>query len=132
MGQTRLWPMKYPRAFSSPPFYIIKAAEDDLRKLYEKSGNKAKLISGLEKRMKYLQENGPLAVKHEEWFDRLTSANGELYEMRFSKMKNLGNLRIIYCFLKGDICLLHVFQERKDSDTDLAIKVSLERKRGLQ
>ena len=97
------------RPEGSPPVLILDVAESELQDFYLRSGASAKLRVHYARRVRYLAQQGREAVFHGEWFEFLEN---NLYCMRFDRIGQLGNLRIIYCFYGNHIILLVPFLEK--------------------
>lgn len=97
------------RPEGSPPVLILDVAESELQDFYLRSGACAKLRAHYARRIKYLAQHGRESVFYGEWFELLEN---DLYCMRFDRVGQLGNLRIIYCFYGNHIILLVPFLEK--------------------
>lgn len=127
----------YPAQFNSNIIREHPNYEDDLRKLIEKSGVKAKFWGLYRQRLKYLDENGKNCLQRTSWFESLRYSDEELYAMRLKSQKNI---RILFTFVDymqfQYIILLYPFQEKEEGKKKdsyaAAIPVALERLREIR
>ncbi len=72
----------YPAAFNSNLIREHPGYENDLKKVIEKSGAKAKFLGLYMQRLKFLDDERELCSQRIKWFDLLKHADGDLYAMR--------------------------------------------------
>lgn len=103
--------------------------QDELRSLYHDRGQMLVLKTQTKKRMGFQQENPSDFWKKSDWFESLGVSKGiTLYAIRYNKIGDLGNLRVIFTIYKGKPILLHAFQEKSaKKDYQHAMEIAIER-----
>lgn len=94
--------------------------EEEMMKIYERSGSKAKFASQLSKRIEYLEDKKEKCVFHCEWFENYT---GEEWLYCLKIKGTFHNFRMYFVFYNNKAVFLHAFVEKKKSDIKKAKKV---------
>ena len=102
--------------------------EDELKKIFEKSGQKSKFAQQLKQRIKYLEENKEKCILHKEWFENYTDMEW-LYSLRVKGQFH--NFRMYFIFKDNQAIILHAFLEKRKSDIDKAKKIAFNRRKTL-
>lgn len=115
----------YPAKIGSE--YIVAMypeVEDEMIKIYERSGEKNYFIGQLKQRIKYLEEKKKNCILHRNWFENYKGEDW-LYCLI---IKDKQNFRMYFVFHNNKAVLLHAFVERRDtSDIRRAKKIAKER-----
>ncbi|MBW6431822.1 MAG: hypothetical protein SCJ94_10080 [Bacillota bacterium] len=115
----------YPAAFNSNLIREHPDYENDLKKVIEKSGARAKFLGLYMQRLKFLDDERELCSQRTKWFELLKHADGDLYAMRLDFEKNI---RILFAFVDYAgtqyAILLYPFQEKERGKTKDSYKAA--------
>lgn len=125
-----------PKIIGFPEFHgshftlILPVAEEELKAFFLRSGQTARLHTEFSKRLSWLEKYLERAIEHHAWFECVRNFP-EIYSMRFAKLNELGNLRLLYCIEDGIPCILIAFLEHNKKDYQRAGKTATQRMKGL-
>lgn len=117
--------LEYPSRFDSE--YILAMypeVEDEMMRIYEKTGRKDKLAAQLSVRIRYLEEKKKECILHREWFENYTGMEW-LYCLKIKD--RFHNFRIYFIFDDDKAVFLHAFVEKNKSDINKAKSVAEQR-----
>ena len=97
---------------------VHDACQEELRALLPSDGDLAVLEAQMKKRIGFWYENPQEARKKKDWFEPVgdISEGGTVYpcfSLRFNRIRQLGNLRILYIMDGSTMILMHAFRENR-------------------